>query len=277
MARKKKQKTILDNLAKELFKKNNPVFWVIGVILLVLSFYFNDFLLQLPDLSPRTEQQQSEPDFPIDLEGLSFNQAKSRLVQLYKDHPEQKEFYCGCDFSWEGKKGIVDLKSCGYKIRKNEERARRIEWEHVMPAYAFGNQLRCWQEGGRKACQNNAYFNVMEGDMHNLQPAVGEINGDRSNFRFSDFEKTFTQYGKCEFYTDFKNRQVQPRNEVKGMIARTYLYMEKRYQLDVADQEKKLMTVWNAEHPPKAWECKRNNIIQSIQGNDNEFITEKCR
>lgn len=26
MARKKKQKTILDNLAKELFKKNNPVF-----------------------------------------------------------------------------------------------------------------------------------------------------------------------------------------------------------------------------------------------------------
>lgn len=41
-----------------------------------------------------------------------------------------------------------------------------------MPAYWFANQLQCWQEGGRKACKKNKRFKQMEGDMHNLVPAI---------------------------------------------------------------------------------------------------------
>lgn len=77
----------------------------------------------------------------------SFSQAKSAGVKINADAPG--DFYCGCKISWQGKKGIPDLESCGYKVRKNENRATRIEWEHVMPAWQFGHLLQCWQDGGQ--------------------------------------------------------------------------------------------------------------------------------
>lgn len=34
--------------------------------------------------------------------------------------------------------------------------------------------------------------------MHNLFPAIGEVNGDRANYRFSDWNGKPNQYGKCQ-------------------------------------------------------------------------------
>ena len=72
---------------------------------------------------------------------------------------------------------------CGYSPRKPvtrkgnpNERAARIEFEHIVSAYEFGNQLQCWQEGKRKNCtETSDLFNVMEGDLHNLVPAIGSV------------------------------------------------------------------------------------------------------
>ena len=55
----------------------------------------------------------------------SFSQAKTAGVKVNADVPG--DFYCGCKINWQGKKGVVDLASCGYKVRKNENRASRIE------------------------------------------------------------------------------------------------------------------------------------------------------
>lgn len=215
--------------------------------------------------------------FILNFEPTNFNQAKKALIELYKDNPEQKEFYCGCNFSFEGKKGIVDLNSCGYKARKNQLRAERIEWEHVMPAENFGHHLQCWIEGGRKNCKKDSTFNKMEGDMHNLQPSIGEINGDRSNYSYSLFTKTFNQYGQCQSAVNFKNRVFQPREEVRGIIARTYFYMSAKYKINLSDQNKRLMASWNKIYPPQKWECERNQLIKNIQGNENQFITQQCQ
>ena len=38
--------------------------------------------------------------------------------------------------------------------------------------------------------------------MHNLFPAIGEVNGDRANFRFSDWNGKPNQYGKCQMLVD---------------------------------------------------------------------------
>lgn len=220
-------------------------------------------LLLLPFVSNAAEQ--------------NFNQAKSQLIKLYQANPEQKEFYCNCNFSFNGKKGIVDLKSCGYQSRKNQTRAERIEWEHVMPAENFGRQLQCWQDGGRKNCKKDKTYNLMEGDMHNLQPAVGEVNGDRSNFGYTYFTKTFNQYGQCPTAVDFKARQFQPRDEIRGIIARTYLYMSSRYHIRLSKQDTQLMSAWDKMYPVNKWECIRNELISRIQGNDNPYITAKCQ
>ena len=80
----------------------------------------------------------------------------------------------------------------------------------------------------------------MEADMHNLVPAIGEVNGDRSNFRFSQWNGKADQYGKCAMIVDFKNRQAQPPAKARGKIARTYLYMQHTYGLKIASSQLKL-------------------------------------
>ena len=116
----------------------------------------------------------------------------------------------------------------------------------------------------------------MEEDLHNLQPSIDEVNGDRSNYRYSQFTKTFNQYGQCKTAVDFKQRQFQPREEIRGTIARTYFYMQDKYNINLSDAQSKLMTAWDNEYPPDEWECERNKQIERIQGNANRFITEKC-
>ena len=138
----------------------------------------------------------------------SFSQAKAAGVKVNADVPG--DFYCGCKINWQGKKGVVDLESCGYKVRKNENRASRIEWEHVVPAWQFGHQRQCWQDGGRKNCAKDPVYRQMESDMHNLQPAVGEVNGDRGNFMYSQWNGGEGQYGQCGMKIDFKEKVAEP-------------------------------------------------------------------
>lgn len=207
----------------------------------------------------------------------NFNWAKTQLVKIYKNNPEQTTFYCGCDFNFEGKKGIVDLNRCGYKARKNQNRAERIEWEHVMPAENFGRHLQCWRDGGRKNCKKDKIFNQMEGDLHNLQPSIGEVNGDRSNYGYSQFTKTYNQYGQCPSAVDFKSRKFHPREKIRGFIARTYFYMSYKYKINLSKQDNQLMSAWDKMYPPDKWECNRNKLIETIQGSDNKFITNQCK
>ncbi len=211
----------------------------------------------------------------------SFSKAKKQLVKMHQANPSASTFYCGCDIKWKGKKGLPAFQSCGYEPRNAvtrkgnvNQRANRIEWEHVMPAYWFGHQLQCWQDGGRKACKKNKRFKQMEGDMHNLQPAIGELNADRSNYRFSMLEGEPRKYGQCDFEVNFKGRKAEPPPNVRGDIARTYFYMAKQYGLRLSKQQKRLFNAWDKTDPVDNWERKRNSLIYSLQGNKNLFITD---
>lgn len=151
-----------------------------------------------------------------------------------------------------GQKGIPDLTSCGYSVRKNANRAQRIEWEHVVPAWTFGHQRQCWQNGGRKQCAKDAGYRRIETDLHNLQPAIGEVNGDRGNFLYSQWNGSERQYGQCEMKIDFKNKQAEPPARARGAIARTWLYMRDQYKLTMSRQQTQLMNVWNRQYPATA-------------------------
>jgi deoxyribonuclease-1 len=143
-----------------------------------------------------------------------FNAAKRVLPKVFAGM--QEDFYCGC--AYQGK--AVDWLSCGYVPRKNPERAKRIEWEHVVPAWVLGHQRQCWQHGGRKNCAtNDAVFRQAEGDLNNLVPAVGEVNADRSNLSYGAWAKQPTRiYGQCGTVVDFAGKRVQPRAEVRGVL-----------------------------------------------------------
>ena len=80
-------------------------------------------------------------DFPHNNE--SFSKAKKQMKQVYYDN--QFSFYCDCIYEYKQENGrektIVYNKSCGYTPRKNKQRGKYIEWEHIMPAYRFASHL----------------------------------------------------------------------------------------------------------------------------------------
>ena len=207
----------------------------------------------------------------------SFSAAKRQLVSVYDHLPGATTFYCGCDYQRVGKKLLPDLHSCGYRVRKQKTRASRIEWEHVMPAWAFGHQLQCWQEGGRKNCKKDKRFKAMEADMHNLVPALGEVNGDRAHYRFTDMGQTPFQYGHCQMVVDFKGRKAQPPERARGAIARTYLYMQEQYRVKLSGSQLKLMQSWDRLYPVTALECERHRLVSQQQGWPNPHLVQQCQ
>ena len=76
--------------------------------------------------------------------------------------------------------------------------------------------------------------------MHNLQPAVGEVNGDRGNFMYSQWNGGEGQYGQCGMKVDFKEKVAEPPARARGSIARTYFYMRDRYNLNLSRQQTQL-------------------------------------
>ncbi|MGR1216285.1 endonuclease [Metapseudomonas otitidis] len=197
----------------------------------------------------------------------TFQEAKKAAWKLYASHPV--EFYCGCRYS--GNK--VDLKSCGYVPRTNAKRASRIEWEHIVPAWVIGHQRKCWQNGGRENCaRHDDAYRRAEADLHNLVPSIGEVNGDRSNYGFGWLPQAPSQYGACPMVVDFKARKAMPRQQVRGMIARTYFYMSERYGLRLSKQDRQLYTAWNKQYPVEAWERNRNQRVACVMGHGNHFV-----
>uniref|UniRef100_UPI0030DC1E15 endonuclease n=1 Tax=uncultured Marinobacter sp. TaxID=187379 RepID=UPI0030DC1E15 len=86
----------------------------------------------------------------------NFSQAKVLLKeQVYYDQNQsaQGTLYCGCQWQWTGASGgRADLAGCDYGVRRQQARAERIEWEHIVPAWVMGHQRQCWQNGGREHC-----------------------------------------------------------------------------------------------------------------------------
>lgn len=185
------------------------------------------------------------------------------------------DLYCGCKWKWVGKSGgRVDAESCGYETRKQQTRAERTEWEHIVPAWQFGHQRQCWQNGGRKNCiATDPVFRAMEADLYNLYPSVGEVNGDRANFNYGMVSGVSSQYGQCSTRVDFSARTAEPRDEVKGLVARTTFYMFDRYGLNMSRQQQQLLGAWSRQYPASDWEIERNERIAKIVGYPNKFVT----
>ena len=90
-----------------------------------------------------------------------------------------------------------------------------------MAAQHFGQHFACWRERlcfkkngksyrGRKCCQRrNKEFRQAEAELYNLWPAVGLVNGARSNYRFSMLNHATLFYG-CPITLDKSLCRVEP-------------------------------------------------------------------
>jgi len=117
----------------------------------------------------------------------------------------------------------------------------------------------------------------MQSDLYNLHPAIGEINGLRSNYRFDMVTGEDREFGPCDF--EIENRIAEPPEYVRGDIARTYQYMNSAYPGHgiVGKSNKKLFQAWSNQDPVDAWECERCKRIEAIQKNENTVVKDACR
>ena len=210
---------------------------------------------------------------------IDFDDAK-KFLSKHLDLFDHKTIYCGCLVQ----KKTIDLNSCGYKIQKNKNRASRLEWEHVVPAEAFGNSFVEWREGtqacvkkgkkykGRKCAGTNLEFRRMEGDLYNLFPEIGELNGLRSNYSMAQLTEKVGRFGNCA--VKLADRKFEPSDSAKGIVARTYMHFENRYpgRGVVSGKNKKLFEAWDKMYPITEIECKRWSVLEKEIGYPHLFM-----
>ena len=151
---------------------------------------------------------------------------------------------------------------------------RGINIEHVFPMGWVTNTLNC---GRRKQCRRNSpLFNQIEADLHNLYPARSDINQERSAIAFGMVNGEKRNYGSCDFEVQHRRpRLVEPREEVRGNIARSMFYMADSYDLTLFDKQVAILSKWNKADPADDFEKDRNDKIEKIQGNRNPYIDGK--
>lgn len=136
--------------------------------------------------------------------------------------------------------------------------------------------------------QSHGGFGTVAGpgtDVHHLRPEDVTVNSTRGN---KDFDLGGTAVSQCsDCWTD--GDSFEPRDGVKGDVARMLFYMAVRYNGDdgFADLELNnqvngstafhgklsVLLAWNSADPVDAFEMRRNDRIHSTwQGNRNPFI-----
>ena len=133
----------------------------------------------------------------------SWSQAKNKAADhVYDDNPTT--LYCGCTYESHNDSdgsGDMDLAACGMTpLSKKKSTAKRMEWEHIVPASLMpARQFACWKnpaqftkcksgnnvKGGRQCCETvSTAAKRMMFDLHNLAPAIGQVNQYRLNDRY---------------------------------------------------------------------------------------------
>ncbi|MDR0363884.1 MAG: endonuclease [Bacteroidales bacterium] len=142
------------------------------------------------------------------------------------------------------------------------------------------NREHIWAKSHGAFPENSAMYC----DYHNLRPSEAGINRKKSNLDFDEGGVEFENSG-CHYTSN----SWEPRDPVKGDVARIVFYMATRYlgasgeiklevvnSLNTYPQPKhgKLdaLYAWNGRDLPDEFELNRNEVLHKYQGNRNPYI-----
>ncbi len=145
-----------------------------------------------------------------------------------------------------------------------------------------------------------SFYQIKGGcDLHHLRPSNPTVNSTRGNHTMGNLNHSASPVvygGKTVGWLDTANDMFEPLDNVKGDVARIYLYMYVRWQqpnlyqdvpksqLPAFDSDdnandgqaviESLDTLleWCKNDPVDTWEMCRNDLTEDIQGNRNVFI-----
>ena len=147
--------------------------------------------------------------------------------------------------------GNIILFYSGQSINGTWENGITWNREHIWPKSL---------SGGLYSTVNGSSKNAGT-DLHQLRPALTSINSSRNNKPFGPITN---------------NLYFEPKDDIKGDVARIIFYMNIRYNMDIEKlgvaKSIEMLILWHNQDPVDYYETYRNEQIQKIQGNYNPFI-----
>lgn len=161
------------------------------------------------------------------------------------------------------------------------------------PKSSYNNQIWNKEHVWAKSHGNFGTSIPAGSDIHNLRPADNQVNSIRSNYDFDEGGKIVDcnrGYGLGSSYSYYRSGySFEPRDEVKGDVARILFYMATRYEGEGTEPDLELndkvqngtapyhgrlsvLLRWNKEDPVDNFERNRNEVIYGYQNNRNPFI-----
>lgn len=167
---------------------------------------------------------------------------------------------------------------CGLRFKAGQKslNERGLTIEHAYPADWIATYHGC---KNRDSCKKKAYGRAAA-DLHNLWPALANINSSRQDQSLGEIpgeeQRRFQDY--CPDYerTTGQDAIVEPRDVVKGDMARSILYMLDSYGLRLPDNmQRDMLLRWHVDDPPDDVERWRNLVINDLQGSVNPLYLLK--
>lgn len=155
-----------------------------------------------------------------------------------------------------------------YCQKSFRNRGNELNAEHIMPVSWMLQKVAC---DSRQSC-DDARFQAMQTDLHNLYPSEKTLNTARGNRPFGEVEGEAREFGECDFEIDKENNRLEPPSASRGNIARAMIYMEQVYGIKIFKRQRQMLIDWHFADPPDAAEKQRNDRIEAIQGNRNPLI-----
>lgn len=216
----------------------------------------------------------------------SFSTAKKLMQQeVYTSEALRKTVYCNASFDNQKKIALPE----GFQTAVYLKRRFKWEAEHIVPAENFGRTFPEWRDGsplcidskgksfkGRKCAEKaNKEYRLMQSDLYNLAPAIGSVNAARQNYNFTMLPSAKSSFGSCDMRIE--DRKVQPPEQARGRIARTYLYFEAAYpRYNMSNAQRQLMEAWDKQYPVTKSECEIGKSVKAVQHSENPILAERC-
>lgn len=219
---------------------------------------------------------QIPPGYYDNAEGLTGDQLKAALHNIIDGHTEYsyndlRDFILMATDEDPDNPNNIILLYTGRSQNKNTFGGNANDWnrEHVW-AKSHGNF------GETPPCGTDA---------HHIRPTDASVNSSRGN---KDFDMGGVEHTEAlgNYYTTYT---WEPRDAVKGDVARMIFYMAVRYEGDNGEPDLEVvdwvntspnpvfgkystLIQWHQQDPPDAFEINRNEVIYSYQHNRNPFI-----
>lgn len=218
---------------------------------------------------------QIPPGYYDEAEGLSGDQLKQALHQIIDDHDE---------YSYDDLRDFI-LKNTD-EDPNNPNNVILLYTGRSQPKSTFGGGADDWNREHVWARSHGDFGNSAPcgTDAHHIRPTDASVNSSRGSLDFDAGGQQHPEATGCYFDDD----SWEPRDEVKGDVARMIFYMAVRYEggsgepdLEVVDavntspqpEHGKLSTLlaWNFQDSPDSFELNRQEVIFDYQGNRNPF------